>query len=62
MSVRDTGKNIPACSHECTCECHRVEGMVHVGACCVNCSYCGRHIDILKLEEHLEVCHKMKKR
>lgn len=29
---------------ECDCDCHRIEGVMHVVACCFRCPHCGRNI------------------
>jgi hypothetical protein len=42
--------------NECTCDCHKIEGMKHIQPCCMTCSVCKRNIKIEAFDEHLIDC------
>ncbi len=40
---------------ECNCECHRIEGIMHVVACCWRCHKCGMNIAVSREMHECEV-------
>ena len=38
----------------CGCDCHRMEGISHMSACCDTCPECGEHIKIWAADRHAE--------
>lgn len=49
------------CPHQCKCFCHK-EGSraTHIRACCAGqCMLCGLFIESGRMDEHLQLCHKI---
>lgn len=40
---------------ECDCSCHR-DGGTHITACCDECRYCGKRIEVFYVESHEKEC------